>query len=219
MEFRYPDNPVRISRDALKELDAEGPGVWALAPKMDGWRREVCFHEDNRVTFHAKHNTGEEAARNAPEDLVNELKGLSWPKGLVLDIEWMGTRLKDLYKGEHAFHILDVLAVEGTFLEKVNPFERHKMLRDICLLVSKGGSEPKDPLSSELDLTERIHLTPMKDRNLWSHFVEQEKNNPKAEGVVVRHVASGLILDRWAAKENKLWHKVKWRDIKEKTAF
>lgn len=226
MEFRFPDNPTRISRDALMELDQERPGTWTAQPKYDGWRRPIYVHEDGRVTFHAKYqdHTKEEAAKQPPAELVEEFKSLAWPKGIALDVEWMGTRLKDELKGEHHFQIFDLLAMNGQFLENMPHAERLANLKTICELV-RGKPLPNDRErgilipSSDLSLAPHVHLVQTVDRDLWKFFEEHEKNNPLAEGVVIRHAQSKLIGDRWGATDNRLWHKIKWRNIKEATAF
>lgn len=225
MEFRFPDNPTRISRDALMELDQEAPGTWVATPKYDGWRRPIYVHEDGRVTFHAKYADGrEEAAKQPPPALVEEFKSLKWPKGIALDVEWMGTRMVEELKGEHHFQIFDLLAMNGQFLEAMPPAERVANLKTICELIRGKpiqGDKAKGIIlpASDLSLTPHIHLVETVDRDLWRFFEELEKNNPLCEGIVIRHAQSRLIGDRWDATSNKLWHKCKWRNIKEATAF
>lgn len=226
MDFRFPDNPVRISRDALKELDQEAPGTWTAQPKYDGWRRPIYVHEDGHVTYHAKYqdHTKEEASKQPPTELIEEFKALNWPKGIALDVEWMGTRMKDELKGQHHFQIFDLLAMNGEFLEKMPPSERIANLKTICELV-RGKPFSGDSAKGILigpdgsSLTEHIHLVETVDRDLWKFFEAQEKGNPLAEGIVIRHKASKLTGDRWASTDNRLWHKIKWRNIKEATAF
>lgn len=209
MDFRFPDDPIRISRDGLKKLDDEPEGSWCLQPKYDGWRRPIYVHEDGRVAFHAKRNDGEEASKQPPQDLVEEFKSLPWPKGLALDAEWMGPRLVDVLHGEHRLYLFDITYLDGQFLKDMPPQQRYEGLRTLFEMVKAKGRTD----------TPRIILAPMWDRELWKHFEELEKNEPLCEGVVVRHKSSGLVGSRWEATKNKLWHKVKWRDIKEKTAF
>jgi ATP-dependent DNA ligase len=209
MDFRFPDDPLRISRDALKGLDDEAPGTWCMQPKYDGWRRPIWIHEDGRVAFHAKRNSGEEAAKQPPTDLVEEFRSLGWPTGIALDAEWMGPRLIDVLKGEHRLYLFDIVALNGEFLQGMAPKQRYENLRTLFEMVkAKSKTEAS-----------RIVLAPMWEQDLWKHFEELEKHEPLCEGVVLRHKNSGLIGNRWEATKNKLWHKVKWRDIKERTAF
>lgn len=209
MDFRFPDDPIRISREALKSLDDEAPGTWCMQPKYDGWRRPILVHEDGRVAFHAKRNAGEEAAKQPPQDLIEEFKSLPWPVGIALDAEWMGPRLIDVLRGEHRLYLFDITSLNGQFLQNIPPKERYENLKTLFEAVK---SKAKVEVS-------RIILAPMWEQDLWKHFAELEKNEPLCEGVVLRHKASKLIGNRWSATKNQLWHKVKWRDIKEKTAF
>jgi len=44
---------------------------------------------------------------------------------------------------------------------------------------------------------------------------QQQMQDPLSEGLVVRRADSGLILDLRAPKENPLWFKLKYRNIRE----
>jgi ATP-dependent DNA ligase len=209
MDYRFPDDPSRISKDALKRLDEETPpGTYLCQKKLDGWRRPAWFHEDGTITYHSKRNHGEEAAIQPPEELRRELEGMGWPRGIALDMEWMGPRLKDVLRGENHFYIFDLLCHDGRFLEDIPPAQRHATLKTLFEMLKAASKTP----------TDRIHLVEMVDRDLWKFF-EQEQENPLAEGIVLRHAESSLVGDRWETKKNRLWLKCKWRDIKEPTVL
>lgn len=208
MNFRFPDDPNRISVDYLKELTDSSPeGELYGQVKSDGWRRPG-YKVNGKWSFYAKRGIGEEAAKQPPADLVAEMASMGWPDNIAFDMEWMGTRCKEQLKGVHHFRIFDLLYLDGVWQGKVPFRERYSKLRQLFLAAKQKAIGP----------TDRIVLVEARTKNLSEWFQEQ-KQDPLSEGLVVRRAGSGLIGDIRKNQTNPQWFKIKYRDIKEPTAF
>lgn len=211
MKFRWPDDPNRISAQYLAQLDQDPPGTFIAQPKYDGWRRPAYLFPDG-WRFFAKRGTGEEAAKQPPDDLVKEFASLNWPPGVALDMEWVGPRCKDDLlrrygsRDYNGFRIFDMLYMNGEWIGGMPFGERLRNLETIFSLAS-GGS-----------VSERIFVAPWTDRGLVQFF-EQSKQDPLLEGIVLKRAKSRLEGHPTSAKKNPQWFKVKWRDIKEPALF
>lgn len=209
MRFRYPDDPRRVSADYLKSLeDTNAPGTFLAQVKSDGWRR-LAYLEGGRWRFYAKRgDKGEEARRQPPPDLVAELAAFGLPDGIALDMEWMGPRNAAVLKGRHSFRVFDLQYVAGRWQGLVPFVQRHANLETIWqATLAKAKAAP-----------ERISVVPVVREGLHDFFLRQ-KEDPLSEGVVVRRASSGLVGGTTAPQDNPSWFKVKYRDIKEPTAF
>ena len=212
MKFRWPDDPNRISFERLQEIQEEyGPGAFIAQPKWDGWRRPAYFYP-NGWKFYAKRGDGGEAKRQPPSDLVEEFKAMNWPKGIALDMEWIGPRcvseLHERYgvKGYNGFHIFDILYIEGEWVGTMPFLERLKNLATIFALATKG------------EANERIQIVPHTDSEMVAMF-QGAVQDPLLEGIVLRRARSKLVGHPTKASKNPQMMKVKYRDIKEDTLF
>lgn len=196
---RYPDNPKRVSLDFLRTLDSEPAGTWLAQPKLDGWRK-IADSTSGEWHYGAKHTKGD-AAKPLPPELRKEFESLSWPKGIVLDCEWVGCRVVEHVK-EHCLHVFDILMHENDWLGNMGFWERYKLLAHIFAKASLYIPGPY------------VHLVPCwPNPGLMDRFMEQLQD-PLSEGLVVRHKDSGLVGSFSAPAVNPQWVKVKYRDTK-----
>ena len=197
---RFPDNPKRVSLDFLRTLDADPPGTWLAQPKLDGWRK---IADSTTGTWHygAKHTKGD-AAKPLPPELRKEFESLPWPKGIVLDCEWVGCRVVEHVK-EHCLHVFDILMYENDWLGNMGFWERYK------LLALTFGRAIWDS-----GLLAHVHLVPCwQNPGLVDKFMEQLQD-PLSEGLVVRHKDSGLVGSFSECATNPQWFKIKYREVK-----
>lgn len=182
----YPDNPVPVSVDFLKKLDADPPGTWLAQPKLDGWRRIIHF---DHGTWIAQAKRGSEGhLKSMPEIICRELDKIAQEiDGESWDCEWMGNRCKGDV-GAHTLHPFDVLRHNGEWL------------RDM-------------PFASRYQRASLVQTSP--NPGLLDLF-QQQMQDPLSEGLVVRRADSKLILNPNKCADNPLWFKVKYRNIKEK---
>lgn len=223
MDFRYPDDPIRVPHDQLQEMEDLLPGQWIAQPKGDGWRRPGYF-ENGQWVFYSKRN--EEASKLPPEDLLGELAGMTWPEGTAIDMEWMGPRcveemrkrhyglnlLPVPYQGKtydptpgHELWIFDLLYADGKWQGRQPADERIAKLEKIFKQASAGS--PGHP---------RIILVQSRREKLADFFQEQTKD-PLSEGLVLRQAQSKLIGSARNPAKNKGMLKAKYRDIKTAT--
>jgi ATP-dependent DNA ligase len=210
MIYQSPDDPNRVSVDFLKKIDEEPPGTWIAQPKYDGWRRPV-YIEGGKLTFYSKRGGGEEARKQPPPDLVEELASMNWPDQCALDMEWMGPRCREELRERYGdgdyngFRIFDITYVDGMWQGSVPFRDRLAALQTIFAAASTGLEVP------------RIELAPAVDRGLVEMFDETQRD-PLVEGVVVRAARSGLVGGK-NPRKNPQWLKIKYREIREKAAF
>lgn len=222
MTFRFPDDPIRVSKEELSRMDEEMPGTWIAQAKSDGWRRPgylmngdvfpdgcpLCPSGSKKPGRHwhffAKRGGGEEASRQPPVDLVEELSSLAFPDNVAFDMEWMGPRMVDVLNGLHEFRIFDIQYLEGKWLGGLPFPERYAKLRTLFAAAQAAGRG-----------SDRVRLVDVVDSGLV-RFFDAQVGDPLSEGVVLRHGKSRLIGDLRGARDNPLWRKVKYRDIKER---
>lgn len=225
MMFRFPDDPTRVSREYLRKLDEEPFGTWLAQPKSDGWRRPgyfmngdlfkdgcpICPPSQKKAGRHwhffAKKSDGQEALRQPPQDLVEELSLIPFPDNTAFDMEWMGPRVVDALRGRNEFRIFDLMYLSGIWQGTIAFPERYANLKSIfadCIGKTSG--------------VERISLVPMVDKDLGVYFDLQKKDGT-SEGLVLRHRQSTLIGNVRSVQSNPLWLKVKYRDIKEPALY
>jgi len=207
--FRYPDDPVRISQDRLKKLsDTRKPGSLLAQLKFDGWRCPM-YKIDGRWQFYAKREGTTERDKPPPDHLVRQLDALGLPDGVAFDGEWMGPR--DVYRvltGKHYFVLFDMMYFDGQWQGDV-PFSQRVANLKTLIGLHRGKAKGDTSL---------IEVAQTVDSN-WNAMFEESKKNPLTEGIVLREADSWLIGDPRAAKDNALWMKVKWRDIKEPAKY
>jgi ATP-dependent DNA ligase len=199
--FRYPDDPRRISQDYLKKLeDKSKPGQLIGQFKWDDWRL-MATKDAGAWRFFAKRGSKEDRSKQPPEDLKAALSSLKLPDGTTLDMGWVGPRDPfKVLKGRHFFVVWDLMYWEGKWQGELPYSDRLLHL----LAVVKNSELIQTVESRELDL---------------SKMFEESKAHPEYEGIVVKRANSKLV-GGWAkAEDNPSWWKVKYRDIKEPTAF
>lgn len=220
MRFRFPDDPSRVSQDELKRMDSQW--VWLAQMKSDGWRRPGYLMDGDSFPqgcplcplgrrqngrhwhFYAKRGTGEEAAKQPPRDLVEELEALDLPSNTALDMEWMGPRMVDELHGRHEFRVFDIHYMQGAWLGEMTFPERYARLEQVFAAARAATKHS----------VERVRLVPVVSKDLVKFF-EAQKSDPLSEGLVLRHAKSKLVGDLRSPASNRLWRKVKYRDIKE----
>lgn len=201
MIFRYPDDPRRISADFLKKLeDKSKPGDLICQPKWDDWR--LMASKDNGAWhFFAKRGGKEDRSKQPPDHLVRELTSLALPDGTCLDMGWVGPRDPfKVLKGKHFFVVWDIMYWEGQWQGPQPYSERLKRLENV------------------LKPTELVQLVESNTSPPVAMF-ERTKRCPEYEGIVVKRASSKLLGGFARAEDNPGWFKVKYRDIKEATAF
>ena len=212
MRFRWPDDPNRISYEYLEELEKKYPGGFIAQVKWDGWRRPA-YRMPGGWQYFSKRGTGDEAAKQPPDDLKAIFEGLDWPEGIAMDMEWIGPRAKEALEarygvgsGYHGFRIFDLLYMNGQWLGGMPFVDRLKNLETIFALATKGKQ------------IERVQVTPWQDKDLCAMF-KRTCQDQLLEGIVLRRARSKLVGHPREATKNPQMFKVKYRDIKEPTLF
>ena len=198
---RHVDNPNRVSLDFLRKLDAEPAGTYIGSPKLDGWRK-ICDNTDGTWHYGAKHTTGD-AAKPLSAMLQTAFESLNWPRGLVLDSEWIGPRHTAL---RHSLHIFDILMHNGEWLGSMGYERRLDLLAEVC---KQAGVTVPDKSEPESD----VFLMPtFSNPGLVERFMEQMES-PLSEGLVVRQRHSGRIGSFTAPALNPAMFKVKFTEV------
>jgi ATP-dependent DNA ligase len=205
--FRYPDDPRRISQDYLKKLeDKSKPGDLIGQFKWDDWRL-MATKASGAWRFFAKRGSKEDRSKQPPEDLRRQLHSLELPDGTTLDMGWVGPRDPfKVLKGRHFLVVWDLMCWEGKWQGE---FPYHFRLSNLRAIVTPRKHAAKADL---------IEIAESRVADLSKMF-EESKAHPEYEGIVVKRANSKLV-GGWAkAEDNPSWWKVKYRDIKEPTAF
>ena len=194
-----PDNPQSVSVDYLCGLDAMAPGTWLAGKKLDGWRR-TADNTSGKWVYGAKHTTGP-AAKQMPEELVREFESLPWPKGIALDMEWMGPRVVAAVE-EHSLNVFDLLMLNGEWLGNVGFQDRYAILRGLMRIDCCGSGM-------------NVKIIPVRRNPGLTDFFLEQKTDPLSEGIVVRHKDSTLVGSFSKCATGDRFFKVKYRNNKE----
>lgn len=195
--IRFPDNPMPVSLNALKEYDAYPAGTFIAQPKKDGFRRTI-WRIDGKWHYNAKHTTGPHSQPLPPlliEKFEHSLSSLN--ADVCLDCEWMGPRHKNK---EHRLVLFDILMLQGNWLGGI-PFETRVAMLETFFMDLNGWWG--------LEL-----LGHRKNPGLMDYFAEQLQD-PESEGLVVRRADSGLIGGLNACADNPKWVKVKMKEVRK----
>lgn len=206
MKWRYPDDPTRITRDYLCELNESQPGTWLAQVKYDDWRRPA-YRIGKDWNFGSKYG-GAKAEIQPPPDLVRELDSMGWPENIALDMGWMGRRCKDVLRGKNMLVVFDMLYLNGAWQGGVPFRQRYDNLKTIFEVARAKAKGP----------TDRIVLADLQDGDLVKLF-DAQKQDPLSEGLVLRRFDSLLIGNFRNREKNPLWKKIKYRDIHEPTGY
>jgi len=201
---RYGDDPVTISTDRLHEINATERSDWWAMPKYDGWRRFVYWMDGKLTLLSKSRGAGAEARRELPRELMEQLRAMTnrWPDGTAGDVEWLGPR--GGFENELIFH--DLLYSAGEWVGHMGFERRHPLMTRLF-----EASEAK-VLAPAIRVVEAYY-----DVDLEELFEEQRKN-PKSEGLVLKRVGVPLMQSdvfKIADKvlDNYDWVKVKYRDV------
>lgn len=207
--FRYPDDPRRISLDYLKKMeDKAKPGELIAQFKWDDWRL-MATKEAGAWRFFAKRGSKEDRSKKPPEVLTRQLDALAMPDGTCLDMGWVGPRDPfKVLKGKHFLVIWDLMYWQGHWQGEVPYSQRLGNLRTIVVTRQAMAKAP----------TDLIQIAESRTDGLAKMF-EESKAHPEFEGLVVKRANSKLVGGWQRAEDNPSWWKVKYRDIKEPTAF
>lgn len=209
MIFRYPDDPMRVSDDFLKKLeDKSKPGDLIVQYKWDDWRL-MASKDSGAWHFFAKRGGKEDRAKKPPDHLVRQLEALEIPDGTCLDMGWVGPR--DPYKvlnGKHFFVVWDLMYWNFQW-QGGSPYKDRLKFLSVVLATHKARTK------SPTDMIEIVQSNPLSPVAMF----EESKKHPEYEGVVVKKAMSKLLGGFSKADDNPGWYKVKYRDIKEATAF
>lgn len=193
--FLYPDNPVDVSVDFLKRLDAEKTCTWYGQAKLDGWRRMAVF-QGGKWTWRAK-PSGSGGMKELPAALREEFEGLTWPDGIGLDMEWVGNRMVE-NKPVHSLYVFDVFMLDGVLCDW--PAWRRMNL------VGGWRSFSKAP---------NVHFVDaMANKGLMDLFAQQICN-PLSEGIVVRRHDQKIKGNPSKCVDGQHIYKIKYRDVRE----
>jgi len=198
LQYRYPDNPMRVSPGFVKELEQKFPGAYGAQRKGDGWRRPG-YHPDNATwEFYSKHD---EQKAEPPGLLVNQVRALRIPEGTALDMEWMGRRKTEYTNGRHWFEVFDLLYWRGEWMGDRMFRERHAILSEMFGHWKERAGEP----------TPDVLLLPVVTVGLHA-FYESQLRDPLSEGIVVKRLTGNLVGSLARTTDNGTWYKCKYRD-------
>lgn len=218
MEFRFPDDPIRLPPTSPMFRNIDADGSWRAQPKRNGWRR-IAYKENGAWTLHAKRDTSPEAKRPLPPDLVQRLAAFPIPDGTALDLEWMGTRDVAFTGGQNWLEAFDIDYWNYQWQGDIPFDERMKSLADLIALCSAM-------VRSDI---KTLILVPTWKGDIYRQFCRlamewkdsQEKltqgkilanEGAISEGLVLKRGNSTLRGDRWKTVDNPAWVKVKYRE-------
>ena len=219
MEYRYPDDPIRLPPSSAMFANIDKDGSWRAGPKRNGWRR-LAYKENGIWTLHAKRDTSPEAKRPLSADLVKRLAAFPIPDGTALDLEWMGTRDVAYTGGQPQWlEAIDIHYWNYQWQGDLAFDERMKSLADlIALCAAADGSNIKT-----------LVLVPTWKDDIYKQFCRlamEWKTSSEAlakgtvlqtegaisEGVVLKKGTGKLRGDRTHTVDNPFWAKVKYRE-------
>lgn len=204
MNYRFPDNPMRISELRLAEIAALEGGDWLSQPKLDGWRRPM-YRSDGTWSFHSKHGTGKAAVLPDPS-LVEELESLRLPDGIGLDGEMLGRRCSSYFRGEQALAIWDLLYEDGQWVGG-QPIEER--LRRLNRLLRVKRARGEWAMAGSL-VTPRVLVVKTSTEHL--DLYHEQKGFPASEGIVMKRRSSSLVGSFTKSMDNPDWLKIKYRE-------
>src|SRR3990172_13001131 len=105
MQFRWPDDPLRVGPAELIRIDRTEPVQWFGTFKWDGWRRPI-YIDNGTIQLFSKHDW--QAKKIPPRALMDELRSMGFPDGKAIDAEWMGPRCAEVMGGRHWFVLFDL---------------------------------------------------------------------------------------------------------------
>lgn len=194
MPFRYPDQPARAIPYASL-LEWPGLHAYQCQLKIDGWRCVVeC--DNGRFTYTSRHNKPLEVPeyiRGTFERVTQERLGASF----TLDCELTGKREQGQAE---AIFVFDVWSIGGRDYTRECQAVR-------AYTVAANLPEYSVPFSPQVVSGDERAV-----REEILGFVEAHKNNPLAEGVVLKLWAGSLICSPIRAGSNTGWIKCKWRN-------
>lgn len=201
---RYGDDPVMVSPDLwLPRVNREERKLWWATKKYDGWRRFIYW--TGQLTLLSKsRGAGEEARKPLPDKLMAQLKALCavFPEGTALDAEWLGPR----GGFEHELVIHDILYSAGDWVGHLGYERRHPLTAKLLEAANAKVIAPN------IRLVEAYY-----DVDLEELF-EQQRSDPKSEGLVLKKVGIPLvqtdvfkISDK--VRDNPNYVKIKYRDV------
>ena len=204
MEFRYPDDPVRLPPHSHLFLGIEDDGEWLAQPKRNGWRR-LAYKENGAWLFYSKEGI---AKRDIPDDLRQKLNALPVPDGTALDTEWMGTRDVAFTGGRNWLEAFDVHYWGFQWQGNIPQEERLGSLGDLLAMCSVHAGD-QDALI--LVPTWKTGIVGQFER-LKSEYLAGKGEGTTSEGLVIKKRDARLAGGWTGVIENPAWAKVKYRE-------
>ncbi len=192
MLFRHPDNPVTISLDRLKSLDAEKPDSYIASPKLDGWRH-VAMNTPDGWRHYSKH--GKPSAID-PE-LRAEFEALPWPAGIGLDAELLGPRHKGTTQ---TLFVFDVLFANGEWVEEPYRARLDWLNHIFTCFIRKGLCKGRVAVNLTIDNPNMVE------------FFSAQLTSPFSEGLVIRSATQRNMGSYAACADNNFIMKVKFKE-------
>lgn len=204
MNLRYVDNPMTISLDRLRELDAERPGTYLAQPKLDGWRH-IAVHTPEGWVHQTKHG---KPAKIDPE-LRSLFESLPWPAGIGLDCELVGPRHAG---SKQQLRLFDVLYVGGDWMGHLPFAAREDALMNIGYWLPHSVAILRtSPLAPDC-----INVLLSRSNPGLVDFYSEQMQDPRSEGLVIRRADQKLLGSFTGCMDNPAMLKCKFKHVTEK---
>jgi ATP-dependent DNA ligase len=190
MKFMEPTKPKPSCTSILKHIDDS----YIIESKLDGWRLEISVENDKIITVSRKNKS-----LPIPEFLKEKLLKLI-PNGCSIDCEWINpSRIKAINKELNTslpeincISIFDITWFQGLCLKNTNLKNR----RSIEIFSSLPEVNTKEIADGA------IFKSPYVLGSKANQFIEEQKNQPLSEGVVIKDLDGNI---------GSTWFKIKHR--------
>lgn len=191
MPWGFPDKPIEVSVDFLKDLDKHESGEWIATFKHDGYRA-VLDVRDKGFEILSPKTSKHPISDYLRERLKKFVSDNKFKNGTRVDMEWMARR-------EANINLLD-----------------HELLATIGIMYLNGKrmaskkEEERWAFTQKLKYNEGVIPIESSDKN-YVEFFEKSKSSMLYEGIVLKKKNSKMKLKLASAEDNSLWLKCKWR--------
>lgn len=212
LPYRFPDKPRKIALSTFADMPVTELAKHIAQRKYDGWRMPVYIDGANTVRcFSSAGNLMRDAYKGKmPPELEACFCELGLPDDTVLDAEFVGPR------GGHqqAVYVFDLLAWEGRWIGS-KPYEvRWQQCLDALKgkLRQDGLIQVAETLYPSADDPENIIVKEF--HNLRREWIASGSGMEYLyEGLVVKHRAGKLVLNRSSLTTSSNMFKMRFRDI------
>lgn len=181
IKWRFCDKPLEVN-----SLVGYEDNKYVAQAKLDGWRCIIIFNENGSIETRSRVNKSLDIC----SELAEALSKLNVPPNSMLDSEWMARRPGHV--GKELIYLFGVLYWNGEWMGQHSERERWELVKNLQVVA--------DPLR-----------LPAYTTTGYEAFYESTKNDPTAEGIVLKDLDSKLLGNLRECKDNPLWYKLKWR--------